>query len=232
MKAFFLNFSFLLFFAATVCAQTPATQKTAATQTESKNNTLQQQFKSLKYLSSTHKEFNQDYKVVKLRRLDAFWQNVADTLRAREIKLKNARKDIEKELLQAKQSLQAQEKQLQMLKQENAQKELAVQQSAHNVANISFLGLDMNKITFVILSWGIIAFLLIGLGILFYLYKNSKYVADEKVKSYNDVEQELKNHKQTARDKELKIKRELQTEINRVEELKQEIALLKKQTQL
>ncbi|MGV3587833.1 MAG: hypothetical protein ACO1OF_12575 [Adhaeribacter sp.] len=229
MKAIFLISSILIFSTGVVFAQAPA-QKPATAQP--KNNTLQQQFNSLKYLSSTHKEFNQDYKVVRLNRLDGFWRNVADTLRAREIKLKNARKDIEKELLQAKQSLQDQEKQLQTLKQENAQKELAVQQSVHNVANISFLGLDMNKITFVILSWGIIAFLLIGLGILFYLYKNSKYVADEKVKSYNDIEQELKNHKQTARDKELKIKRELQTEINRVEELKQEIALLKKQTQL
>lgn len=236
MKPFFV-FAFWVFLLAGVAeAQTPttapATKRTTAAPTTPRNNSLQQQFNSLKYRSSTHNEFNQDYKVVKLRSLDAFWKNVADTLRARQLKVKQARKDIEQELQQAKNNLQAQEKQLQVLKQENAQKELAVQQSAHNVANISFLGLDMNKTTFVILSWGIIAILLIGLGVIFYLYKNSKYVADEKVKSYNDVEQEFKTHKQTARDKELKIKRELQTEINRVEELKQEIAALKKQTQV
>lgn len=236
MKAIFLISSFLLFFSGFVLAQTaatpPATKRAYPAQTQPRINTLQQQFNSLKYRSSTHKEFNQDYKVVKLRSLDAFWQNVADTLRARQLKVKQARKDIEQELVQAKKSLQEQESQIQTLQQENTRKELAVQQNAHNVANISFLGLDMNKTTFVILSWGIIAILLFGIGILFYLYKNSKYVSDEKVKSYNDIEQEFKEHKQTARDKELKIKRELQTEINRVEELKQEIALLKKQTQL
>ena len=233
MKTIFLFASFLLFFGTVVSAQTsPAAPKATAAQTDPKINTLQQQFNYLKYRSSTHTEFNQDYKVVKLRNLDAFWKNVADTLRARELKVKQARKGIEQELVQAKQSLQAQENQLQTLKQENTQKDLEVQKSAHNVANISFLGLDMNKTTFVILSWGIIILLLAGLGVLFYLYKNSKYVTDEKIKSYNDIEQEFKTHKQTSREKELKIKRELQTEMNRVEELKQEIAVLKKQAQV
>jgi hypothetical protein len=234
MKTIFLFASFLLFSVNVINAQvtSPGSKNSSSAQTDPKINTLQQQFNSLKHRSSTHTEFNQDYKVVKLRSLDAFWRNVADTLRARELKVKQARKGIEQELVQAKQNLQAQENQLKSLKQENAQKDLEVQKSAHNVANISFLGMDMNKTTFVILSWGIIILLLAGLGILFYLYKNSKYVTDEKIKSYNDIEQEFKTHKQTSREKELKIKRELQTEMNRVEELKQEIALLKKQAHL
>lgn len=232
MKAIYFFTFLLLFSVSVVSAQTaPVTGKAASAQTDPKINTLQQQFNQLKYRSSTHSEFNQDYKVVKLRNLDAFWKNVADTLRARDIKVKQARKGIEQELVQAKKNLQEQDNQLQRLKQENAQKELEVQKSVHNVANISFLGLDMNKTTFVILSWGIIIILLVGLGILFYLFKNSKYVTDEKIKSYNDIEQEFKTHKQTSREKELKIKRELQTEMNRVEELKQEIAVLKKQAQ-
>ncbi|MDB5261198.1 MAG: hypothetical protein JWQ14_479 [Adhaeribacter sp.] len=232
MKAIYFFTFLLLFSVSVVSAQTaPVTGKAASAQTDPKINTLQQQFNQLKYRSSTHSEFNQDYKVVKLRNLDAFWKNVADTLRARDIKVKQARKGIEQELVQAKKNLQEQDNQLQRLKQENAQKELEVQKSVHNVANISFLGLDMNKTTFVILSWGTIIILLVGLGILFYLFKNSKYVTDEKIKSYNDIEQEFKTHKQTSREKELKIKRELQTEMNRVEELKQEIAVLKKQAQ-
>lgn len=225
--------SLIILFSFTVGnAQVPNQSAATEAKTDPKNNTLQQQYNSLKYRSSTHQEFNQDYKVVKLRSLDALWKNVEDTLKARQLKVKQARQGIEKELVQAKKSLQDQEAQLQTLKEENARKEQEVQKSAHNVANISFLGLDMNKSTFVILSWGIILILLVLLGVVFYLYKNSKYVTDEKIKAYTDIEQEFKNHKQTARDKELKIKRELQTEMNRVEDLKQEILALKKQAQL
>jgi len=224
-------FSFIILFLVSLVNAQVTPKPAPGAGTDPRKNTLQQQYNSLKYRSSTHQEFNQDYKVVKLRSLDALWKNVEDTLKARELKVKQARKGIEQELVQAKKSLQEQEAQLQALKQENIQKEQEVQKSAHNVANISFLGIDMNKTTFVILSWGIIVVLLVILGVLFYLYKNSKYVTDEKVKAYNDIEQEFKNHKQTARDKELKVKRELQTEMNRVEDLKQEIQVLKKQAQ-
>ena len=231
MKA--ISFFSLIFLFSVTLGNAQVTPKSGAAKgpIDPKDNTLQQQYKSLKYRSSTHQEFNQDYKVIKLRSLDALWRNVEDTLKARQLKVKQARKGIEQELLQAKKSLQDQDAQLQTLKQENIRKEQEVQKSAHNVANISFLGLDMNKTTFVILSWGIILVLLVLLGVIFYLYKNSKYVTDEKIKAFNDIENEYKNHKQNARDKELKIKRELQTEMNRVEDLKQEIQVLKKQAQ-
>lgn len=230
MKAIFLLSFFAIFFFSAVKAQVPPSSR--ATATDTRANTLQQQFNSLKYRSSTHTEFNQDYKVVKLRSLDGLWKNIQDTLRARNLKIKQARKGIEQELVQAQKVIQTQEQQLKFLKQENAQKEQAVQRSAHDIASISFLGLDMNKQTFAILSWAIIFILLIGLGIVFFLYKNSKTVTDEKVKAYQDIDQEFKTHKQNARDRELKIKRELQTELNRVEDLNQQIALLKKQTQV
>jgi hypothetical protein len=52
------------------------------------------------------------------------------------------------------------------------------------------------------------------------------------MKTCQDVELEFTEFKKAARDRELKIKRELQTEMNHKEELRQQIAALQKQSHL
>jgi hypothetical protein len=195
-------------------------------------NTLSNQFNGLKSKSSSYQENQVVYKVVRLSSLDAFYKSVQDTIRAREQALLLARKGIDQELVQARENLKKQETELEALKEENALKEQEVQKSASEIANLSVFGLEINKQTYVILSWGIILTLLVVFGVVMFLYKNSKVVTDEKKKAFEDIDQEFKEHKQNARDRELKIKRELQTEMNRVEELNQQIALLRKQAQV
>lgn len=223
MKASVIFSLIFVFFCTVANAQQATTQEAPA------SITLADQFNSLKKKSNTFKERNISYKVVRLRTLDSFWKSVQDTIKAREQQFLQAQKATEQELLQARANMEDQNSQLQTLKQENAQKEQAVQKSAYDIANISVLGMDMQKQTFVILSWGVIVILLIILGVIMFLYKNSKQVTDEKRKAFEEIDQEYKEYKQNARERELKVKRELQTEMNRVEELNQQIALLKKQ---
>lgn len=173
-----------------------------------------------------------DYKVVRLSSLDSFWKSVQDTIRAKEQALLQARKGIDQELTQARENLKNQTTELEALKEENSLKEQEVQKSAHEIATLSVFGLSMDKQTYVILSWVIILTLLVVFGVVLFLYKSSKVTTDEKKRAFDEIDQEFKEHKQNARDRELKIKRELQTEMNRVEELKQQIALLKKQAQV
>lgn len=193
---------------------------------------LQYQFNGLKSRSSSYREFNQDYKVVRVSSLDAFWKNVQDSLRAREQNIRKAGKATEQALVQTRQELAAQQAELQSLKQANAQKEQKIRQTEHDIASLSVLGLDMNKQVYVVFSWIIIIGLVVLAAALFFLYKKSKVVSDEKVKAFEAVNQEYTTHKQSARERELKIKRDLQTESNRVAELNQEIALLRKQVQM
>ncbi|MDQ3289652.1 MAG: hypothetical protein M3Q05_00025 [Bacteroidota bacterium] len=195
-------------------------------------NALQNQFNALKSRSTSYREYEQDFKVVQVKRLDAFWKNVQDSLRAREATVRKAGKSTEQALKKAKQDLARYEAELQSLKQANLRKEQQIQQNEHDVASLSVFGLDMDKQVYVILSWIIILGLLITALVFSYLYKKSKVTTDQKVKAFEEVSQEFNVHKQSARERELKIKRELQTESNRVAELTQEITLLKKQVSM
>jgi hypothetical protein len=199
---------------------------------KSSPNALQYQFNALKSRSSSYREYNQDYKVIQIRRLDAFWQNVQDSLKAREQNIRKAGRTTEKALAQARQDLASQKAELQSLKEANAQKEKQIKQTAHDVDNLSVLGIDINKQVYVVISWIIILGLLVVAAVFSYLYKKSKVITDEKIKAFEEVNQEFTVHKQTARERELKIKRDLQTEANRVAELNQEIAVLRKQVSM
>lgn len=191
--------------------------------------TLQQQFNSMKFRSSSYKELNHDYKVVRVDHLERLWQNVQDSLKGREQAIRQAGKATEQALVKARQDLKAQQQQVQALKQDNQQKEQAIRQTAHDVASLSVFGLDINKQIYVILSWVVFLGLGILAGVFVYLYKKSKVVTDQKIQAFDEISQEFKEYKQHAREREIRIKRELQTETNKVEELNQQIVLLKKQ---
>lgn len=211
MKSHFIFTLLFLFAFSVVKAQEPAAGETSAP------NNLVNQFNNLKDNSNSY----QEYKVIRLTSLNSFWKSVQDSINATEA-----------ELVQARGSIQAQNEKVLSLEQENAQKDNEVQQSAYDIENISVLGMDMQKQSYLALSWGIIIILFIILGIFAYLYKNSQLVTTEKRKAFEEVDQEFNEYKIKAREKELRIKRELQTEMNRAEELTQQITLLKKQTHM
>jgi hypothetical protein len=191
--------------------------------------TLQQQFNSMKYRSSSYQEFNHDYKVVRVDHLDRFWKNIQDSLKGREQSIRQVGKATEQALVKARQDLQAQQTEVKALKRDNLQKEQAIQKTAHNVESLSVFGLDINKQLYVILSWLVILGLGILAGVFVYLYKKSKVTTDQKIHAFDEISQEYKEYKQNAREREIRIKRELQTEANKIEDLNQQIAQLKKQ---
>ncbi|AKQ47478.1 hypothetical protein TH63_04040 [Rufibacter radiotolerans] len=208
--------------------QAQAQDQKAITAKDRAHYNLQQQYSSLKYRSSSHKEFNQEYKVVKLSSLDAFFRNVQDTLKVRQQSIKNAGKETAIALAKTQKELADQKAQVQALQQVNAQKEKQIQQGAHDVASLSVLGLDMDKQVYVWISLLIIAALGAVAAVFAIMYKNSNRVTQEKINAYEDISEELKTHKQVAREKEIKLKRDQQSESNKVEELKQQIADLQK----
>jgi len=191
--------------------------------------TLQQQFNGMKSQSSTYKESNQNYKVVRVSYLDSFWKNVQDSLKARERNIRQAGKATEQALVKAQKDLDNQASQLKNLQEENTRKEQKLQRTSHDIASLSVFGLDMDKQFYVVLSWLVVLSLALLSGVFAFLYKKSKVITDQKISAFEDVSKELKEHKQNAREREIKIKRELQTETNKVEELKQQINQLNKQ---
>ncbi|MGV3504943.1 MAG: hypothetical protein ACO1O1_14635 [Adhaeribacter sp.] len=229
MKA--VSFFFLSCFLSLTAVRAQQAPKPAG-QAERPAYTLQQQFNSLKARSSSYTEANRTYKVMRVDQLDRLWKNVGDSLKGREAQIRKAGKATEQALVKARQDLKAQNEEIQGLKNDNQQKQKAIEQTSHDIASLSVFGLDMNKQVYVILSWIVILGLGILAGIFAFLYKKSKVVTDEKIHAYEDISQEYKEYKQNAREREIKIKRELQTETNKIEELNQQIIQLKKQVSL
>ncbi|MEJ8800840.1 hypothetical protein [Pontibacter sp. H249] len=219
MKAFILSLVFMSSVAVTTQAQNAATKEVRS------SDQLQNQFKSLKENANSYREGNREYKVVSVSSLDAFWKSVESNIKVTETKLDKARSGSKEEMEQAQTKIDAQQSQIEALQKDNALKDEEVKKSD----SISVFGIFyIPKQAFVVMMFSVIGLLLLVAGILYFQFKNSKIVTDQKKKAYDEIDAELQDVKKTAREKELKLKRDLQTEMNRIEELNQEIAALQK----
>ena len=191
---------------------------------------LESQFSRLKSKSNHYRENNREYKVVDLRVLNQFWDSVLGTVKNHEQNLLKDGKNTVAELEKAQATISEQASQINALKQENALKEKAVQQNEFEVNNISLLGLGINKNLFLIVSFVCIAGLVILCVVISSLYKKSKKVTDEKIEAFQLIDNEFNEFKKASRERELKVKRELQTVMNSKEEMRQQLASLQKQS--
>lgn len=92
-------------------------------------------------------------------------------------------------------------------------KDLATSNS--KVDNISLFGLLLKKSTYNTILWSIIIILLISLLFFIYKFKRSNYDTNEAKSSLNDVEQEFEQFRKKTLEKEQKLRRQLQDEINK-----------------
>lgn len=81
--------------------------------------------------------------------------------------------------------------------------------------NISLLGFQLNKLTYNTILWGIIAGLLAGLLFFIYKFNNSNSLTKEAKLTLENVEEEFETHRKKSIEREQKLRRQLQDEINK-----------------
>jgi hypothetical protein len=216
LKAFILSLSFCLLLHSAHAQDTAPKEKSAST-------TLTQEFSTLKKANSY-----QGHKVIEIGKLDAFYNTMQQAITASEKSLRQSLTATEQDLATAKTEIQALHNQVEQLKQVNAQKEQEVQKSAHDIANLSVLGIDMEKQNYVLLSFAVIIALILIMAVTIMQFRSAKKVAVDKQKAFDKIDEEYNEYKKTVREKETKLKRELQTEFNRAEELSLQVSTLKK----
>lgn len=149
----------------------------------------------------------EEYKLIKRPKLRTFWQLVSDTLTVKQQAIGASRtriKSLEVELDSA----------YAMLDDTNAQ--LAASKTLND--SIGFLGIFINKAAYNIAVWAII-FALVGAAVALYLmFLRGNSVTKKTLKSYSELEREHGEHKNTSREKQAKLKRELQTALNTLQE--------------
>ena len=168
------------------------------------DNTLNGQYEAL----LKHSWMQQGYKVINPSKLTTLWRSVNDSLN-----------NSKKQLAEAKRKLDEQSRQIAQLKDKTTGTSNAQQGSAVSVNQLEFLGMDVDVSTYNLIVWGIIGILGLGLaGVLFTFTKNS-LDAKQHRQQYEEISAEYQTYKTKAKEKELKLARELQTERNTIEEL-------------
>lgn len=86
--------------------------------------------------------------------------------------------------------------------------------------SMSFLGILVSKATYNFILWTIIAGLFLLLGIFIYKFRNSNILTQEAKQNLSELEKEYEDHRRRALEREQKISRQLQDELNKQKKAK------------
>ncbi|TYQ00490.1 hypothetical protein C7447_1011106 [Tenacibaculum adriaticum] len=192
----FFKLLIVLLFSTSVIAQTNLSKQ----QLDSLPNTIENQFLKVYKNASNW----QEYKMIKRVNFLNFQKNILDSVSI-----------IKKDVLSKQESINQQASTIISLN-DNISKlneDLSIAISKEDA--ISLFGMQLNKAVYNTLLWGIILGLLAGMFFFLFKFKNSNILTNEAKKNLAVIEQEFEVHRKKAIEKEQKLRRQLQDEINK-----------------
>ncbi|WP_420602071.1 tRNA (guanine-N1)-methyltransferase [Flagellimonas sp.] len=166
--------------------------------------TLVGQFRELERKSGNYRANGIRYEVIKLVELNRIKSNIFDSINTANTSIK--------ELSATIASNKAQIDDL------NAK----LQETTNNLKNVtsekdsmSFFGAMVSKGTYKLILWSIILGLLLFLLFFIYKFRNSNFLTHQAKTALADVEKEFEEHRRRALEREQKISRQLQDELNK-----------------
>lgn len=182
-------------------AQTAPQQETLSLN----SGTIDSQFEFVFRKSGNFKGTNgQPYEAVKTAWLLTLRNHVRDSLKA-----------IKKDLNETQAVVKTQANEINQLKGNLTKTQSDLDQTNTEKDSMSLFGLQMSKAGYNTLLWAIIAGLLAFLLFFIYKFKNSNTVTKQAKKSLAEIEEEFDEHRKTALEREQKVRRQLQDEINK-----------------
>lgn len=166
-------------------------------------NSLQEKYDVM--LEST--ETYEQYKVIPRSTLNEFWNEVSDSLR------RNTRTigDLRSQILTQQASIESLEGNV-------ADLQTRLDESLNVNDSINFMGISFSKVGYHLFVWLIIVVLAV-LGLISYLmFIRGNRVTTRVKKEYEALSAEFEEHKGKAREAQVKLKRELQTAVNQLNE--------------
>lgn len=146
----------------------------------------------------------QEYKVIKQVWVNKLKANVADTLKTLEAKLNTTNQQITDQ----KTTIAGLEESLAKTNEDLA----SVTQQKDS---LGFFGASVTKSSYKTIMWVIVAILLAMLGFFVYKFKNSNAVTVQAKKALAETEEEFEDHRRRSLEREQKVMRKLQDEINK-----------------
>lgn len=171
----------------------------------SQNQTLNEQYNTLIEKSETFNE----YKVIKKTTLTDFWKVVSDSVR-----------EVNKSKREALTTIATKSAQIEDLNNIILKKEEELAAGEEEKANITVLGSEISKSFYAVLSLVIGLALLVVIGFLIAKSRVDSLTAKTSRQNKSILEKEYEEYKKRALDIQVKLNRELQTERNKLSELK------------
>ncbi|MEH6682108.1 MAG: tRNA (guanine-N1)-methyltransferase [Sediminicola sp.] len=166
--------------------------------------TIKSQFEYLKEESGNYNANGIRYEVVKFTHIEKLMGNVLDTLSVSN-----------KKFSELKSTIDANEATISSLNQKLEETTNSLAAVSEEKDNMSFLGLMVSKVTYNFILWTIIGGLLLLLLFFIYKFRQSNVLTQEAKAGLSDLEVEYEDHRRRALEREQKISRQLQDEINK-----------------
>jgi septal ring factor EnvC (AmiA/AmiB activator) len=146
----------------------------------------------------------QDFKVVKKTWLYALKAHTMDSLKALRKDLANTQSVVDRQALN-----------IETLQTSLANTEETLAKTEEEKNNMALFGMQLGKTNYNVLMWSIIAALFALLLFFIYKFKNSNTLTRQAKFKLEEVESEFEEHRRIALEREQKVRRQLQDEINK-----------------
>lgn len=165
-----------------------------------KKNTLNEQMTDAFDKSNSY----QEYKVVKKTQLATLKRNILDSVSS-----------LEKKISSQDSELKQQKSEIDSLRQNLKNTQQSLTTSKEKEDGIAIFGILTSKTTYNAIMWSIIALLLVFGGFLFYRFLNSTKITNAAELKMVEMEMELEDYRRNSLEREQKLRRKLQDEINK-----------------
>ena len=166
--------------------------------------TIDNQFEYVIQRSYTYKGNGKIYKNVERHWLYALKAHTLDSLKAIQEKLDTTRNVVD-----------TQQTEINQLKTNLATTQGTLEITNTEKDSMALLGLQMSKTNYNLLMWGIIGALFALLLMFIYKFKNSNSITKKAKHNLADIEEEFEEHRRNALEREQKVRRQLQDELNK-----------------
>lgn len=194
---------FVIFISFSASAQTEPIQEAEKLSLDS--GTLESQFEYLTKKSTNWRdERGRNYEVIRNEWIAKIKSHTLDSLKA-----------LKKELADTQNTVISQNKQVEQLKSSLTETNSDLQSTKQEKDSMSLFGLQLSKAGYNTLLWSIIIGLLGLLGFFIFKFKNSNSVTKKAKLKLKETEEEFEDHRRVALEREQKVRRQLQDEINK-----------------
>ena len=195
-----MNFKYSLLFTLLLCITNLFAQVKPEVTKEVKDTSINGQFETLYKKSNNY----QDYKVVERTSILTLKKNAVDSLNA-----------LKTTIVQNQNLINVQKKEIRVLNKNLELTKTSLSEVTEEKDAIIFFGAALTKDTYKTIMWGIVFALLALLLFFIYRFKSSLKGTKEAVANLQDLEKEFEDHRRRALEREQKINRKLQDEINK-----------------